>query len=123
MALAPPRVVIVDDHRLFRTGVKAELGDRVTVVAEAEDIAEAVAVIEQWSPDVVLLDVHLPSGTGREVIDAIQRDGTCWCGATVWQGRTAMRISVSSWATNDEDVEKSLHAMIGIARRLTNSSA
>jgi len=54
----------------------------------------------------------------REVIDAIQRDGTCWCGATVWQGRTAMRISVSSWATTGEDVEKSLRAMIDIARRL-----
>lgn len=66
-----PRVVIVDDHRMFRTGVRAELGDHVAVVAEAEDVAEAVAVIEQWSPDVVLLDVHLPSGTGREVIEAV----------------------------------------------------
>jgi DNA-binding NarL/FixJ family response regulator len=71
MAVAPPRVVLVDDHQMFRSGVRAEIGDRVTVVAEAEDIAEAVAVIEQWSPDVVLLDVHLPSGTGREVIEAI----------------------------------------------------
>jgi DNA-binding NarL/FixJ family response regulator len=71
MAVAPPRVVLVDDHQMFRSGVRAELGDRVTVVAEADDIAEAVAVIEQWSPDVVLLDVHLPSGTGREVIEAI----------------------------------------------------
>ena len=71
MSAPPPRVVIVDDHRMFRTGVRAELGDHVTVVAEAEDVAEAVAVIEQWSPDVVLLDVHLPSGTGREVIEAV----------------------------------------------------
>ena len=63
--------MLVDDHHLFRTGVKAELGDRVTVVAEAADIADAVAAIEQWRPDVVLLDVHLPSGTGREVIEAI----------------------------------------------------
>jgi len=76
MSVAPPRIVIVDDHRLFRTGVRAELGDRVTVVAEAEDIAEAVAVIEQWSPDVVLLDVHLPSGTGREVIEAVHSGST-----------------------------------------------
>jgi glutamate/tyrosine decarboxylase-like PLP-dependent enzyme len=59
----------------------------------------------------------------REVIEAIQKDGTCWCGATVWRGRTAMRISVSSWATTEEDVQKSLRAMISIARRLTNSSA
>ena len=71
-----PRVVIVDDHRMFRTGVRAELGDHVSVVAEAEDVAEAVAVIDQWSPDVVLLDVHLPSGTGREVIEAVLAGST-----------------------------------------------
>ena len=75
MAAAPPRVVLVDDHQMFRSGVRSELGDRVTVVAEADDIADAVAVIEQWSPDVVLLDVHLPSGTGREVIEAIDAAG------------------------------------------------
>ena len=47
MPLAPPRVVLVDDHQMFRSGVRAELGDRVAVVAEADDVAEAVAVIEQ----------------------------------------------------------------------------
>ena len=52
----------------------------------------------------------------RRVIAALQADGTCWCGGTVWQGRTAMRISVSSWATTEEDVEQSLAAMIRIAR-------
>ncbi len=76
MAPTLPRVVIVDDHRMFRAGVRAEIGDAVTVVAEAEDIADAVAVIDQWSPDVVLLDVHLPSGTGREVIEAVQAGST-----------------------------------------------
>ncbi|MFQ5558914.1 MAG: response regulator [Acidimicrobiales bacterium] len=70
MPSAPPRVVLVDDHRLFRSGVRAELGDRIDVVAEADDIAAAVAAIEAWRPDVVLLDVHLPSGSGREVIEA-----------------------------------------------------
>jgi hypothetical protein len=45
------------------------------------------------------------------VVQAIQADGTCWAGTTVWQGRTAMRISVSSWATTDEDVERSLAAI------------
>ena len=75
MPAAPPRVVLVDDHQMFRSGVRSELGDAVTVVAEADDIADAVAVIEQWSPDVVLLDVHLPSGTGREVIEAIDAAG------------------------------------------------
>ncbi len=75
MPVAPPRVVLVDDHQMFRSGVRAELGDAVEVVAEADDVGAAVAAIEQWSPDVVLLDVHLPSGTGREVIEAIESAG------------------------------------------------
>ena len=54
--------------------------------------------------------------TTQKIITAIQKDGTCWCGGTVWQGRTAMRISVSSWATTEEDVELSLAAVIRIAR-------
>ena len=54
--------------------------------------------------------------TTRRVMGALQADGTCWCGGTVWQGRTAMRISVSSWATTQQDVEHSLAAMIRIAR-------
>ena len=52
----------------------------------------------------------------REVIGRIQDDGTCWCGMTEWQGKTAMRISVSSWATTESDVERSLEAMVRIAR-------
>ena len=56
----------------------------------------------------------------RRVIAAIQADGTCWAGVTVWQGRTAMRISVSSWATTDDDVERSLAAMIRIAGTAAN---
>ena len=53
--------------------------------------------------------------TTRRVIEAIQADGTCWCGGTVWQGRAAMRVSVSSWATTEDDVERSLDAIIRIA--------
>jgi hypothetical protein len=49
------------------------------------------------------------------VIAGIQADGTCWCGGTVWQGHTAMRISVSSWATTEADVEHSLAAILRIA--------
>ena len=69
--------------------------------------------------DVVLNQVLVSFGdaeTTNRVIDGIQTDGTCWCGGTVWHGRTAMRISVSSWATMDEDVERSLDAMIRVAR-------
>jgi glutamate/tyrosine decarboxylase-like PLP-dependent enzyme len=51
----------------------------------------------------------------RRVIAGIQSDGTCWCGGTVWHGRAAMRISVSSWATTDADVERSLEAMLRVA--------
>ena len=54
--------------------------------------------------------------TTREVIRRIQENGTCWCGVTEWQGTTAMRISVSSWATTEEDVDRSLDAMVRIAR-------
>lgn len=69
--------------------------------------------------DVVLNQVLVSFGTPeetRQVIRGVQEDGTCWCGGTVWQGHTAMRISVSRWATTDEDVERSAEAMIRIAR-------
>lgn len=64
------RVLIVDDHALFRAGVRAELETRVTVVGEAFDIASAISAVNDLRPDVVLLDVHLPDGRGAEVIRA-----------------------------------------------------
>lgn len=68
---AKPTVVLVDDHRMFRSGVRAEIGDSVTVVGEAEDVASAVTLIVAKQPDVVLLDVHLPGGNGPEVISRV----------------------------------------------------
>lgn len=65
----------------------------------------------------VLVEFGTPEQT-RKIISEIQSEGTCWCGGTVWQGHTAMRISVSSWATSDEDVERSLAAMIRIAKKV-----
>ncbi|GLY76730.1 LuxR C-terminal-related transcriptional regulator [Actinoallomurus iriomotensis] len=62
------RVVLVDDHQMFRSGVKAELGESVEIVGEAGDVDEAVEVIKAAEPDVVLLDVHLPGGGGVEVL-------------------------------------------------------
>jgi len=62
------RVLIVDDHAMFRAGVRAELGTSVDVVAEAADVDQAVAAVVQHRPDVVLLDVHLPGGGGAEVM-------------------------------------------------------
>jgi glutamate/tyrosine decarboxylase-like PLP-dependent enzyme len=69
--------------------------------------------------DVVLNQVLVSFGDGelnREIIAAIQKDGTCWCGGTEWQGKPAMRISVSCWATREEDVDRSLAAIIKIAK-------
>lgn len=71
--------------------------------------------------DVVLNQVLVSFGdaeTTKKVIEEIQNDGTCWCGGTVWQGKTIMRISVSSWATIEDDVKKSLDAMIRCARKV-----
>ncbi len=65
------RVVLVDDHRMFRSGVRAELGSAVDIVGEAEDAQSAISVIAQTRPDVVLLDVHLPGGGGRAVLAAL----------------------------------------------------
>jgi glutamate/tyrosine decarboxylase-like PLP-dependent enzyme len=71
--------------------------------------------------DVVINQVLVSFGSAeltREVMRRLQEDGTCWCGATEWQGRTAMRISVSSWATTEADVEQSLAAILRIAREV-----
>jgi DNA-binding NarL/FixJ family response regulator len=68
------RVVIVDDHALFRTGVRAGLGNAVDVVGEAGTVAEAIPLIVETDPDVVLLDVHLPDGGGEAVIAGVAPD-------------------------------------------------
>jgi DNA-binding NarL/FixJ family response regulator len=65
------RVVLVDDHALFRAGVRGELSDIVDIVGEAGSVADAVPLIRELDPDVVLLDVHLPDGGGEAVIAAI----------------------------------------------------
>jgi glutamate/tyrosine decarboxylase-like PLP-dependent enzyme len=71
--------------------------------------------------EVVINQVLVSFGSAEitnEVMRRVQEDGTCWCGGTVWQGKTAMRISVSSWATTEEDVERSLSAILGIAHQV-----
>jgi aspartate aminotransferase-like enzyme len=68
--------------------------------------------------DVTLNQVLVSFGetaTTQRAIAALQADGTCWCGGTVWQGRTAMRISVSGWSTTTDDVDRSLAAMVRAA--------
>jgi glutamate/tyrosine decarboxylase-like PLP-dependent enzyme len=108
---------------LGRAGL-AELIERNCRQAERFAAGLAAAGFEVLN-DVVLNQVLVSFGSAaetRRVIAEVQADGTCWCGGTVWQGRTAMRISVSSWATTDDDVERSLAAMLRIADGIRNGS-
>ncbi len=70
------RVVLVDDHELFRAGVRSELDGLVDVVGDAATVADAVAMVRQLEPDVVLLDVHMPDGGGLEVLRRLGTGGT-----------------------------------------------
>jgi DNA-binding NarL/FixJ family response regulator len=88
------RVAIVDDHDLFRAGVRAELDARVDVVGQADGVEEAVATIVATRPDVVLLDVHMPDGGGVEVLRRV-------CGEAAVPGVRFLALSVSDAA---EDV-------------------
>jgi glutamate/tyrosine decarboxylase-like PLP-dependent enzyme len=103
-------------HSLGRTGL-AELIERTC--RHATRFAERLhASGYDILNDVVLNQVVVVFGTDeqtRQIVAGIQADGTCWCGITEWRGRAAMRISVSSWATTDADVERSLAAMLRVA--------
>jgi DNA-binding NarL/FixJ family response regulator len=83
-------VVLVDDHRLFRSGVRAEIGSLVDVVGEASTVAEAIALITTVQPQVVLLDVHMPDGGGQAVLAGV--------------GATASRFLALSVSDAAEDV-------------------
>jgi glutamate/tyrosine decarboxylase-like PLP-dependent enzyme len=104
---------------LGRSGV-AELVARCSRLA-ARFAAGARAAGFEILNDVVLNQALVSFGAAERtlrIVDEIQRDGTCWCGSTVWQGRTALRFSVSSWATTEADIDRSLEAIIRIAKRL-----
>ena len=68
---AARRIVIVDDHGIFRAGLRSELGDSIEVVGEAVTVGEAIPLVVETDPDVVLLDVHLPDGGGQAVIAGV----------------------------------------------------
>ena len=68
------RVAVVDDHELFRSGVRAELASALDLAGEAGTVADAIAMIRSARPDVVLVDVHMPDGGGRAVIEAIHHE-------------------------------------------------
>lgn len=90
----PRRVVIVDDHAIFRAGLKSEMGDQVQVLGEAHDVDSAVEVVRAAMPEVVLLDVHLPGGTGGGGAEVVKlcRD--------LLEQITFLAISVSDEATD-----------------------
>jgi DNA-binding NarL/FixJ family response regulator len=88
------RVLIVDDHAMFRAGVRVELGTSVEVIGEAADVDEAIAAVLAGRPDVVLLDVHLPGGGGAEVMRRLATAGSA-------DGPKFLALSVSDAA---EDV-------------------
>jgi glutamate/tyrosine decarboxylase-like PLP-dependent enzyme len=76
--------------------------------------------------DVVLNQVLVRAGTDElttALVNAVQQDGTCWCGPTLWKGRPAMRISISGWATSDEDIEKSAQAISAAVQRIAGGGA
>ena len=68
------KVFLVDDHALFRAGVRAEIGDRLDIVGDAGTVDEAVRAILAALPDVVVVDVHLPGGGGKAIIEAVKRE-------------------------------------------------
>ncbi len=100
---APIRLVLVDDHRMFRSGVKSELVDEIgvglDVVGEAANVDEAVAVIREQRPDVVLLDVHLPGGDGHGGADVLKA-----CRTLTTAAETPVRFLALSVSDAAEDV-------------------
>ena len=98
-------VLIVDDHAMFRAGVRAELGTSVEVVAEAADVDEAIAAVLKHRPDVVLLDVHLPGGGGAEVMRRVALYPT-----SATSGVTETRFLALSVSDAAEDVIGTIRA-------------
>jgi DNA-binding NarL/FixJ family response regulator len=74
VSVTRPRVFLVDDHHLFRSGVRSELGDEVELVGEASEVDAAIEMIAERTPDVVLVDVHMPGGGGESVIRGVHAD-------------------------------------------------
>ncbi|GAB2695970.1 LuxR C-terminal-related transcriptional regulator [Thalassiella azotivora] len=93
------RVALVDDHRLVRVGVRTELADDLEVVGEAEDVDGAVELVARTRPDVVLLDVHLPGGSGGGGAEVLRR-----CGGTTTAGGAPVRFLALSVSDAADDV-------------------
>ncbi len=88
---ARPRIFLVEDHAVFRAGVRAELGDAVEVVGEADEVGAAIELINERIPEVVLLDVHLPGGGGLAVLVGASCRRTPRCSSSRCRSRTPPR--------------------------------
>jgi DNA-binding NarL/FixJ family response regulator len=115
------RVVLVDDHAMFRSGVRAELGSRVDVVGEAGSVAEAISVIAATTPDVVLLDVHMPDGGGLAVLEAVskQRPDTRFLALSVSDAAedviALIRAGARGYVTKTISADELAHAITRVA--------
>ncbi|MCU0264431.1 MAG: response regulator transcription factor [Candidatus Nanopelagicales bacterium] len=120
-AAAPVRVLIVDDHALVRSGVRAQLDGHVSVVGEADDVASAVDAVLATRPDVVLLDVHLPSGTGADVIGGVgdRAPGTRWLALSISDAPedvvTVIRAGAHGYLTKSVSAQGLLDAVHRVA--------
>jgi len=112
------RVVLVDDHALFRAGVRSELEGRVEVVGEAGTVEEAVALIAETKPDVVLLDVHMPEGGGVAVVQQVG-GGTCFLALSVSDAPedviAVIRAGARGYVTKTIDAEQLADAVERVA--------
>ena len=122
------RVVLVDDHELFLAGVRAELGDAVDVVGEAGSVADAVPLIKELDPDVVLLDVHLPDGSGDAIINAVapERPGVRFLALSVSDAAedviAVIRAGARGYVTKTISGRRSSRRRSSGSRRATRSS-
>ena len=85
---ARPRVFLVDDHELIRSGIRAEIAGSVDIVGEADEVEAAIEMILERSPDVVLLDVHMPDGGGQAVLRAVVEHATTTVSSSPSRSRT-----------------------------------
>ncbi len=123
--MSDPRVLIVDDHSLFRAGVRSEIEPHLPIAGEAGSVAEAVAAIERLEPDVVLLDVHMPDGGGVAVIQRTAAAGgsTCFLALSVSDAAEDVIAIIRAGARGYVTKNISGEDLAGAVRRVNDGDA